>query len=330
MPRSTNQKQRRNINDRQKRVAIKTKLRTLLSHNPCVVCGEDNIHTLEFDHVDPNSKTDSISRMAAIPKNYATIEAELAKCQVLCTCCHRKKTASEQLRYNVLTDESTWKESKNRYYKSRIVKQLLKYLEGKSCVQCGECDPVALDFDHLDPSIKHDTISNMISSCHSWAKIERELNKCQVLCANCHKLKTLAATRPAVYIASGMQNKAIVESLTRELEINDIVITYKWFKHGRYTTVSDRQRAAINEVNGIKAADTVLVLLPGGRGTHFELGCAIGLGKNVLIHSLDGKWADDKGERCAFYSLQSIKTIPSLVGITELIYSLSKPNHGQC
>lgn len=322
MTRTSAQKTARNTNARNRRAAIKRQLREHLSDNPCVVCGDDNIHTLEFDHIDRNTKTESISRLVAIPAPYHTIEHEISKCQSLCVNCHRKKTAAEQDRYRILVTDNA--NSLDRRYKAKNVKKLMAYLSDKSCLRCGERDPIVLEFDHIDPTTKVDTISNMICSTRSWTKIANEIAKCQILCANCHRIKTLSTTRPTVYIASGMQNKATVQSLTRSLEINDVIVTYKWFKHGRYAALGDRQRAAINEINGIDSAEIVLVLLPGGRGTHFELGYAIATNKKVLLHSLDGQWADNAGERCAFYSLPQIKVLPSLGNIIQVIQSLSK------
>ena len=64
----------------------------------------------------------------------------------------------------------------------------LKALIG--CQQCGEGNPIVLDFDHIDPSTKITQISHMVSS--PPVEILAELKKCQVLCCNCHRLKTTA------------------------------------------------------------------------------------------------------------------------------------------
>jgi len=63
------------------------------------------------------------------------------------------------------------------------------YLKQHPC-SCGESDPVALDFDHIDPNTKIDTISNMAGSSGSLERLKREIAKCIILCSNCHRKKT--------------------------------------------------------------------------------------------------------------------------------------------
>jgi hypothetical protein len=47
---------------------------------------------------------------------------------------------------------------------------------------------VALDFDHLDPSTKVRDIAKMHTT--NIKNLMKEIEKCQVLCANCHRIKT--------------------------------------------------------------------------------------------------------------------------------------------
>lgn len=55
------------------------------------------------------------------------------------------------------------------------------------CRECGESDPACLDFHHREDEDKERNISKMISYYASWDRIEAEIQKCDVLCANCHR-----------------------------------------------------------------------------------------------------------------------------------------------
>jgi hypothetical protein len=70
-----------------------------------------------------------------------------------------------------------------RYYKE--LKDLKnKVLALNPCIVCKEKRIGCLDFHHLDPSIKESNVTR----CHSSKKLMKELTKCVVLCANCHRL----------------------------------------------------------------------------------------------------------------------------------------------
>lgn len=49
---------------------------------------------------------------------------------------------------------------------------------------------MVLEFDHLDPKEKRDHLSRMIAGGCAWSTIEREIAKCEVVCANCHRHRT--------------------------------------------------------------------------------------------------------------------------------------------
>lgn len=78
--------------------------------------------------------------------------------------------------------------------KQRIVKirraQILEYFRGKYCANCGITDVRVLDFDHIDRSSKSFAISKALTDGLSWGKIIDEIGKCQILCANCHRIRT--------------------------------------------------------------------------------------------------------------------------------------------
>ena len=70
---------------------------------------------------------------------------------------------------------------------------------GGRCVRCGYASDLrGLQFDHIDPSTKIKNISSYLA--HGWAQdgglkpyLRVELQKCQLLCATCHAIKTAEA-----------------------------------------------------------------------------------------------------------------------------------------
>lgn len=73
-------------------------------------------------------------------------------------------------------------------YRQERRERLQQYLLGKCCIDCGERDPLVLEFDHVKGE-KTGDIGSMLSH-YCWARIEQELEKCVVRCANCHRRKT--------------------------------------------------------------------------------------------------------------------------------------------
>ena len=68
---------------------------------------------------------------------------------------------------------------------------LNKYKEAKGCSRCGYNENgVALDFDHIDSSIKKFNISHRLPNS-TLKPLFAEIRKCRLLCANCHRIRTL-------------------------------------------------------------------------------------------------------------------------------------------
>jgi hypothetical protein len=74
--------------------------------------------------------------------------------------------------------------SKDRVYKRG---RYIEYL-ATGCADCGERDPVVLDADHLRD--KRYEISKLLHGNFTWRFLEKELEKCVVRCANCHRKRT--------------------------------------------------------------------------------------------------------------------------------------------
>lgn len=76
------------------------------------------------------------------------------------------------------------KEQQRQYQRQWIANRRIEYFKDKYCVQCGSTEQ--LELDHINRKTKVD------HRIWSWSKTKRdeELAKCQVLCRDCHKLKT--------------------------------------------------------------------------------------------------------------------------------------------
>lgn len=67
---------------------------------------------------------------------------------------------------------------------------IFNLLKKSSCMDCGETDIIVLDFDHRDPSKKEFSISAAMCASTSMNKIKIEIEKCDIVCSNCHRRRT--------------------------------------------------------------------------------------------------------------------------------------------
>lgn len=136
----------------------------------------------------------------------------------VCTKCHIAKEDSEYFFKNKQTKKlhtqckQCYKEHRQTYYNAhyskyrelylqRAIKQreklrttfrknMLIFLKDKRCVECGEDDIRTFEFDHLNPADKSFDISQSVRLGYSWDNVVKEISKCRILCANCHKKHT--------------------------------------------------------------------------------------------------------------------------------------------
>ena len=86
-----------------------------------------------------------------------------------------------------------WKKYRKPVQRERSegrLKVLRRYKMWKGCKTCGYKEHyAALTFDHRDPKDKLFSITQRLASI-SWEKIKAEVEKCDILCFNCHMIKT--------------------------------------------------------------------------------------------------------------------------------------------
>ncbi len=105
------------------------------------------------------------------------------------------------------------------------------------------------------------------------------------------------------YIATSLSRMKAHQTVRDSLKQEGHEISYDWTVHGNVKSTSKErlQEVAILELKGILAADFVVVLLPGGVGTHVELGFALGNQKKVFLHAEDPQFFELGPQTCAFY-----------------------------
>ena len=67
---------------------------------------------------------------------------------------------------------------------------LLEYFATHPCTDCGETDPLVLEFDHVDEKGEKAFEVARNFAERRWQDILDEMKKCEVVCANCHRKRT--------------------------------------------------------------------------------------------------------------------------------------------
>ena len=112
------------------------------------------------------------------------------------------------------------------------------------------------------------------------------------------------------YLATRIGRSAQAAPLLEALEAQGWVRTFAWT--GDEIDPDRHADIALKELAGVREADVVIVLLPGGRGTHVEIGAALALGKPVILHAPDRDTLT-KPYPCVFHYHPSVKLVVSEV-----------------
>jgi hypothetical protein len=90
------------ISRHQKRTRRQREFVNLIKTTPCALCNRTFLpHQMDWDHVDPATKCMNLNDMVARRFSRKAILDEVAKCQLLCVCCHRIKI--ERIKHKIMT-----------------------------------------------------------------------------------------------------------------------------------------------------------------------------------------------------------------------------------
>ena len=112
-----------------------------------------------------------------------------------CNKCRKTKEYSEYYKnkdgkdgYQSVCKKCNTEQSLKR--RQEIKEEVFSYKLEKGCIDCGYNDnAAALEFDHLPEYKKIDTVNNLMKKMN-YQKIWDEIGKCEVVCANCHRIRT--------------------------------------------------------------------------------------------------------------------------------------------
>lgn len=157
----------------------------------CIDCGYDDIRAIDPDHLVSAEKDGHVSRLVQLCASAARIRAELAKCVPRCARCHRRATQLQ--RPCVWRTAERLPPSWQRRVEYQDRNDAIKLARG--CADCGWASwPRGLDWDHVRPP-KVAAVATLIANNRPWSDIEAEMAKCDLVCANCHRIRTVERRR---------------------------------------------------------------------------------------------------------------------------------------
>lgn len=85
------------------------------------------------------------------------------------------------------------------------------------------------------------------------------------------------------YVATTLSNADQAKIAINRLQDFGHELTYNWANHGFIEDLEERLKVAELELEGVKEADLLFVIWPGGGGTHIEMGVAMSLEKPIIF-----------------------------------------------
>ncbi|OAS16393.1 SPOR domain-containing protein [Paenibacillus oryzisoli] len=126
------------------------------------------------------------------------------------------------------------------------------------------------------------------------------------------------------YIASSFRNLDNVREVAQQLKSRGYMQTYDWTMHTGIDSLQELTVIGAQEREAVLCADKFIMMLPAGKGSHVELGLAIGAGKSIYIHSTHHDEINDIQKTCTFYQLPEVN--PIIGTIDDLVARIYEDN----
>lgn len=148
----------------------------------CSDCQLRDPDCLEFDHV--GEKTGNIGALIAARIGVDRLEEELRRCELVCACCHRRRTIARR------GPRAPSRHDRGRDRNQRLTRLWASLL---GCVDCGERDPDVLEYDHV--GTKTENVATLSAHGVRVGRLFEEMLRCDVRCANCHRRRHASERR---------------------------------------------------------------------------------------------------------------------------------------
>jgi hypothetical protein len=164
----------------------------LKSNIPCIDCNKIyEPYCMDYDHIPERGiKIKNVSRMILDNASENVVLEEIKKCDLVCLLCHNKRT---HIRINEKFGEI-------RSYKPHQVRNIniINSFKNKACAKCNiQYESFNMQIDHIYPLDKLYDVCGL-KSCKENT-LQNELIKCQVLCALCHRKKSIIEQKQGKY-----------------------------------------------------------------------------------------------------------------------------------
>lgn len=208
------------------RILAKKKYLVDLIGGECSNCGEKILCTLDFHHLDPTKKDRSINSMRDFRLD--VMEREVSKCILLCSNCHREHHSTER------------GGDSNSSLSQKI--KLLEKLSVKCCSRCGYSKYIgALDFHHTDEKSFNIGSRDFNEFDEIPEYIVDEVNKCDVLCSNCHRkehyykfeldnFESILAKSRILIRSVSLDVNAVIDHYLNGISITEIALKFNTYK----------------------------------------------------------------------------------------------------
>jgi hypothetical protein len=144
---------------------------------------------------------------------------------------------------------------------------------------------------------------NLVTEEYDTARIELQHMEEQEI------QKEEKSKRTSFYIASAYGNKKQVSEMAKILKMFGWFQTYDWTILPASDSEEEARLRGIAEINGVRDCEIMIILLPGFKGTHTELGIALGMGKKVYIYAPEQDCFLQDGLPIPFYFHPSVTRV---------------------